>query len=159
MIKNERQYRITKSQVQEFEKALANLIESAENKQSENPLLFQVQVSALESQLNDLQEEVKEYESLISTPVGEPNVLELDALESLPLALIKARIMAKLSQKALAERLGVKEQQIQRYEANEYSSTSFSRLIEVCHALGVALKPSEKITLEVGSASTDDVDD
>jgi transcriptional regulator with XRE-family HTH domain len=156
MIKNERQYRITKAQVQEFEQALSQALESAEGKQPENSLLWQAQVSALESQLDDLQEEVREYENLISSSVDGPNVLELDSLEALPLALIKARIATKLSQKDLAERLGLKEQQIQRYEATEYASASFSRVMEICHALSITLKPSGKITLEVSAVDTED---
>jgi DNA-binding Xre family transcriptional regulator len=151
MIKNERQYRITKAQVQEFAQALAQAIDSAEGRRPDNSLLWQAQVSALESQLNDLQEEVREYENLISSPVDKPNVLEMSSLEALPLSLIKARIATKLSQKELAERLGLKEQQIQRYEATEYASASFSRVMEVCHALNVALKSPGEITLEVNA--------
>ena len=156
MIKNERQYRITKAQVQEFEQALSQMLEFAETKKQENPLLQQVQVSALESQLNDLRQEVKEYENLISSSADEPNVIELNSLEALPLALIKARIVTKLSQKDLAERLGLKEQQIQRYEVNEYTSASFSRVMEVCNALGITLEPPGKITLEVSPVNTED---
>jgi len=144
MIKNERQYHITKTQVQKFEQALSQAVELAEVKQQENPLLWEAQVSALESQLDDLKEEVREYEQLISSP--QPNVLEFDSLEALPLTLIKARIVSKLSQKELAQRLGLKEQQIQRYEATEYASVSFTRLMMIYHELSVALKPSEQTT-------------
>jgi HTH-type transcriptional regulator / antitoxin HipB len=42
------------------------------------------------------------------------------AIEDLPTTLIKARIASGLTQKDLAERIGVQEQQIQRYEANHY---------------------------------------
>jgi hypothetical protein len=57
MIKNERQYRITKAQVQRFEQALADLANCIEDKKQENLILFEAQVSALESQLDDLREE------------------------------------------------------------------------------------------------------
>lgn len=53
MIKNERQYRITKAQAQKFEQALIHLTQ-LEKTQKENPLLWQVQKEALEEQLNDL---------------------------------------------------------------------------------------------------------
>jgi transcriptional regulator with XRE-family HTH domain len=49
----------------------------------------------------------------------------------LPGALIRSRIAAGLSQKDLGERLGMKEQQIQRYEATDYSGASFSTLSAV----------------------------
>lgn len=140
MIKNERQYRITKAQVQKFEQALAELAEYPEEKKQENLLLWQVQMSALASQCDDLKAEIAEYDALTTRPADEPLVFTLDSIEALPLALIKARIAAKLSQKELAERLGLKEQQIQRYEATEYASANMARVIEVSQALGVKLQ-------------------
>jgi HTH-type transcriptional regulator / antitoxin HipB len=49
----------------------------------------------------------------------------LGSLNDLPTTLIKARIAAGLTQKDLADKIGVREQQIQRYEANHYNSASF----------------------------------
>jgi len=43
------------------------------------------------------------------------SVLELESLAELPEALIRARIAVGLTQKGLAGRLGLKEQQVQRY--------------------------------------------
>jgi ribosome-binding protein aMBF1 (putative translation factor) len=108
--------------------------------QQENPLLWQVQGDALSSQINDLQEELKEYEALTNRSPNQPAILNLRSLSELPFALIKARIAAKLSQKALADRLGIKEQQIQRYEATEYASANLSRVIEISEALGLKLE-------------------
>jgi len=62
-------------------------------------------------------------------------VISADSLERLPSALIQARIATGLSQKQLAERLGLKEQQVQRYEANDYQGASLGRLHEVVTAL------------------------
>jgi ribosome-binding protein aMBF1 (putative translation factor) len=151
MIKNERQYRITKAQAQRFEQALADLADCAEDKKQENPILFEAQRSALESQLNDLREELAEYEALTIHGNDEPLVFELNSLEALPLALIKARIATKLSQKDLAERLGFKEQQIQRYEATEYASAKLARVIEVSQALGIKLQSRAEIEVELGA--------
>ena len=140
MIKNERQYRITKAQAQKFEQALADLANCAEGQRQENPILFAAQISALQSQLDELREELTEYETLATHGNDEPLVFELNSLEALPLALIKARIAAKLSHKDLAERLGLKEQQIQRYEATEYASANLARVIEVSQILGLKLQ-------------------
>src|SRR5688572_17487504 len=87
-----------------------------------------------ESQLEELQADLAEYEALRD---GRVTVLELDSLRELPSALIRARIAARLSQKALAQRLGVKEQQIQRYEATQYAGATFERLQAVAEALDV----------------------
>jgi ribosome-binding protein aMBF1 (putative translation factor) len=148
MIKNERQYRITKAQARKFEQALADLEGCAEDEKKENPILFKAQRSALESQLDDLREELGEYEALIVHGKGEPLMFEVNSLEAVPQILIKARIAAKLSQKDLAERLGLKEQQIQRYEATEYASANLARVIEVSQALGLRLQ--SKVGVEVG---------
>ena len=151
MIKNERQYRITKAQAQRFEQALADLANYAEDKKQENPILFEAQRSALGSQLGDLREELTEYEALTIHENDEPLVFELNSLEALPLALIKARIATKLSQKDLAERLGLKEQQIQRYEATEYASANLARVIKVSQALGMKLQSRAGIEVELGA--------
>ncbi|MDQ3702081.1 MAG: helix-turn-helix transcriptional regulator, partial [Chloroflexota bacterium] len=44
-----------------------------------------------------------------------------------------------LSQKELARRLGLKEQQIQRYEARRYAGASLERVQAVADALGVQI--------------------
>ncbi|NJM76286.1 MAG: helix-turn-helix transcriptional regulator [Acaryochloridaceae cyanobacterium RU_4_10] len=120
-----------------------------EQQKQEKPILFEAQMSALESQLDDLREELAEYEALAAYANDGPLVFELNSLEALPPVLIKARIAAKLSQKDLAERLGLKEQQIQRYEATEYASANLARVIEVSQILGITLQ--SKVGIEIGA--------
>lgn len=55
--------------------------------------------------------------------------------------LIAARIIRRLSQKDLGRKLGLQEQQIQRYEAERYKSISLARLQKVARVLGVRLSP------------------
>ena len=56
-------------------------------------------------------------------------------LESLPEMLIEERMRLGFTQKQLAEKIGIKEQQIQRYEASRYQSASLRRLQEIAKAL------------------------
>ena len=70
---------------------------------------------------------------------------EYSSFDDLPVELIRARIALGYTQKKLAARVGLKEQQIQRYEETEYSTASFSRLKEIIEALGLDVK--EKIVL------------
>lgn len=56
------------------------------------------------------------------------------------LILIVARIAKKMSQRDLAWRLGVKEQQVQRYEADRYSTISLKNYERVASLLGVSLR-------------------
>lgn len=147
MIKNDRQYRITKAQAEKFESAFQALARSVPDSHV-HPMIFSAQRNALYSQMEDLREQIREYEDLKS---GRRTVLEQQSLDQLPLALIKARIAAGLSQRDMAEKVGLKEQQIQRYEATEYASASFERLKAIARALNIqvyeeillsSLKPS-----------------
>lgn len=137
MIKNNRQYRITVAEARRFEEALGEL-------RSSDPLTewSDVEASAVESQLASLRKEIEEYEQLVS---GAQRTIEVDSFSELPLGLIRARIASGLSQRDLAERLGLKSQMIQRYEATEFAGASFSRLREVADALGVRI--SQRIDL------------
>ena len=132
MIKNERQYRITKAQANGFARTLQNLRESSGPAEGVHPLIARVQEEALRSQLDDLEHEMREYESLRS---GAFQFNDLSSVAEIPTVLIKARIARGLSQKNLADRVGVKEQQIQKYEATDYASASLSRVKEVASAL------------------------
>ena len=102
-----------------------------------HPRLLRAELEAMESQLADLREELEEYEQLKSADLSVISVATFDELAD---GLIKARIAAGLSQRALAQRLEIKEQQIQRYEAERYASASYRRLCEVERALGVRIE-------------------
>lgn len=135
MIKNERQYRITRAQAEKFERALREL-ENKKERAEVHPRLQTAQADALRSQLEDLRSELHEYDDLRN---GTVDAFELSSLDELPRALIRARVALGLSQKDLAHRLTLKEQQIQRYEANEYAGASLTRINEVIQALGIKL--------------------
>jgi ribosome-binding protein aMBF1 (putative translation factor) len=92
--------------------------------------------------LQDLEAELHEYETL---KTGGPKILELGALEELPKVLIQARIAAGLTQEDLAARLGVKPQQIQRYEASDYQTASFARLSEIARLLGLRVRETVEL--------------
>ena len=132
MIKNERQYRITKAQADRFSQTLLNLEQSPPGVDGVHPLIVKAQQDAVKSQLADLESELREYESL---KTGDFQLDQLNVVAVLPVVLIKARIAQGLSQKELAERIGLKEQQIQRYEATDYASASLARINEVARAL------------------------
>jgi transcriptional regulator with XRE-family HTH domain len=138
MIKTERQYQVTKAQAEKFEAALRH----AEARSYPDPLLAQLERDALRSQFEELRDQLAEYDRLRSGSVRE---ISVDTLDQLPQALIKARIAAGLSQKDLADRLGLKEQQVQRYEATDYSTAGLSRVGEVVKALGSVIQ--SKVTI------------
>jgi transcriptional regulator with XRE-family HTH domain len=136
MIKNDRQYRLTKAQVRQFTDALAGLKQSRPL-QNVDPQLVEVQRRAMESQLEEMAGDLKEYEDL---KTGNVSVFEAQSLADLPCLLVKARIARGTTQKELAERLDLKEQQIQRWEANDYHGASLESLKSIAEALGVVLR-------------------
>lgn len=147
MIKNERQYRITKARAQQFAQVISHLNAYPEKSAYLHPILRKAEQNALVGQLESLQQELREYEALSN---GQQQSFQLDSFEEFPRALIKARIAAGLSQKELAGRLGLKEQQIQRYEATEYASASMARVGAVIQALGLTVR--EEVSLADRSA-------
>ena len=134
MIKNERQYRITKAMAARFQNNLTGLKQRPDADGGVPPLIAKAQEEALTSQLADLENELLEYESL---KAGKFRLDSLKVVADLPSVLIKARIAQGLSQKELAERIGLKEQQIQRYEATDYASANLARIQEVASAFNV----------------------
>ena len=134
MITNERQYRITRNKVGRFLRALEEFDAKGDERAGVHPWLVRAEREALEGQLASLQKELEDYEQLKSASVSD---IEVDSIDELAEGLIKARIAAGLSQRELAERLDLKAQQIQRYEAERYASASYRRLCEVAHAVGL----------------------
>ncbi len=64
MIENEQQYIITKTLARKFEQSLIKIAKKLEDTKPKNYLLWEVKKSALESQLNDFQQEIENYELL-----------------------------------------------------------------------------------------------
>ena len=139
MIKNERQYRITKAQAAKLEAALESFSAQSAGDRKTHPRLVKAQADALRSQLESLRGELREYENM---KTGETPPPDLSYVSVDPRDLIRARIASGLSQKELAEKLGMPEQQIQRYEATEYEAVSLARIIEIAKALQTARPPS-----------------
>lgn len=131
MIKNNRQYRITKVRALEFEEALASMPRPGTDTELS---LDEIERNATAGQLETLKAEIEEYEELLA---GQFKRFEVHSFAELPRALIRARISSRLSQKELAEKLGMKEQQVQRYEATDYEAASLATLKRVVEALGI----------------------
>ena len=132
MIKNERQYLVTKAQADRFRKTLESLRRRSGESTELHPRIAQAQEDAVNSQLADLERELREYEALKE---GDFSLEELNVISGIATNLIKARIAQGLTHRELAQRVGIKEQQIQRYEATNYEAANLSRLQAVASAL------------------------
>lgn len=137
MIFNERQYITTKARINEFGKAIAKLESSEDSPDPNQKLRKQVHLDALNSQLEELQEEIAEYEAL---KTGEIKGVTINSFEEWPEVLIKARIARGWSQEQFANILEVHPQQIQRDESTRYTGASLKKIIAIQKALGITVK-------------------
>lgn len=129
MIKNQKQAAITRKKIDEFIEAKTEL----EKKKAEyNPLKYKLAENSLNGIIADLQSQLKDYESLVNENY---HCLILKKIEDIPNILIAARLALKMSQKDLAEKIGIQEQAIQRYETTDYEGASWTRIVEVVLAL------------------------
>lgn len=148
MITNERQYKITKQQLLKLNRALKDFNAKEVEQRVGSKILAEAELNALKSEIEILSAQLKEYELLRS---GKITQLKAANLADLPRILIRARIAQGLTQRELAERVGLKEQQIQRYESEEYAKANLQRLQVIAEALN--LRRQVKITCTIGHPS------
>ena len=130
MIYSDKQRRISTREIGNLKQALS----AAQAREGGEAWLRKAEQDALRSEISKLEADVTEYDML---KAGEIAFGKSFALEGLPKILVQARVATGMSQTGLAGALGLKPQQIQRYEATEYQGASLARLIEVSRVLGV----------------------
>ena len=133
MITNERQYAITRAAVARFAEALDALDQRTELPTAQRDF----ERSGIRAQLDDLRAELAHFEALRDGHVRE---VPIRSLLDVPRALIRARVAAGLTQKQLAERLGVREQQVQQDEATQYAGAGLERIHAIAAVLGVTFR-------------------
>lgn len=142
MIKDENQYKFSQQIASEFEKSIAAM-DRDENRKINDPDGWEIIRGSLKCHLDKLRSEIAEYERLTSHDRLQPIVLTLDDIDDLSQILIKARMAAKLSQKELADLSGLTEEQICRYEDNDYQDASFLEVKFVLDALDIRVQKAE----------------
>ena len=132
VIPHEKAYQHTKSTVEGFKTFVADYRAHPERSKLSSQKR-QMVIEAHESLIEEWSEQMREYEQLKAGAA----TLSLRSLADLPTLLVKARLAAGLSQKQLAEKLGLKPQQVSRYEKTGYRGVSLARAEEIADALGV----------------------
>ena len=139
-ILNQRDLKSVRSRLTQLQAALGNEAVFDELASGLSSEIAAARRRALEAEAAKLSEDIEAYEKLQSSSGDSPE-LATDDLGLLP---IIGRIARKLSQRELAELLGVSEQQIQRYEATEYESVSYARILDIAEALRAAVRESKR---------------
>ncbi len=141
MIKNEKQYKITRTRLREFE----NSLKTCKEGKYPNPQIKKAVLGSLQVQINDFKKEVQEYEKIKNKKLPR---FAIASFNDLPEVLIRSRISHGYTQKQLAKKLKMPEQQIQRYESENYQRVSFETLLRVCKELKVDLDKGTKVRVQ-----------
>jgi DNA-binding Xre family transcriptional regulator len=130
MIKNEKQYNITRKKLQEFNESILK------KQSSPTPLPAKERLILVSLQLMQEQfvNEIEAYERLRS---NRDDFLEERRIDELPDLLIEFKIHSRMTQKEFSQKVGMKEQQLQRYEAENFQGISFKNLLKILHAIGL----------------------
>ncbi|KAA6335585.1 hypothetical protein EZS27_016195 [termite gut metagenome] len=134
MIKNKKQYA---SVLKEVEILKDNIHDTEEVLKKEDNVSLKLQLSTFKKGLKKLSKEIEEFECLTS---GELSALEFNsAKDDMNKAIISFRIASQLTQKELAEKMYIQEQQIQRYEQSDYLTAGFERILQLLEVLDVQM--------------------
>ena len=143
VITNERQYKVTKTQYAKLQEGVNEFDLEEATERIGSKILAKAELNGLESEVEILETQLQEYESLKS---GAITNFQANSLDELPIMLIRARIAQQLSQRELGDLVGLKEQQIQRYESEQYASASLRRLREIANALKLSIMEIAEIS-------------
>jgi HTH-type transcriptional regulator/antitoxin HigA len=134
VILNERDAREARATVTEFERALSS-------EKTFEPIIAGLPLPVVNSFRKAIKGHRDELSALLGAyeiaKSGDHSELKRRAGNDPGLSLIVARIAQGLTQKELARKLGLKEQQIQRYEADRYSSISIANFERIASVLNV----------------------
>lgn len=146
MITTDTQYTVTAKKLSKLQDTMGVL--AMQN--DANPFA-KAQRRSLQELSDALRTELTEYDELKSGKVSE---LTVGTLADLPKTLIKARIARGLNQSQLAELLGTRPQQVQRWENDEYSNVGFTALKSIADALNLDVQPRVRLLAEQPVAPT-----
>lgn len=136
MIKNKKQYTALIKEVEILNDHINDLEKLSLSDKNIKPEL-KLQLNDFKRLLKKYEQDIKEYEHLTS-----PNlkVLEFDSSKNdMNKAIMSFRIASQYTQKRIAELMYIQEQQIQRYEQQDYLSAGFERILQLLEALGVQI--------------------
>ncbi len=134
MIRNDKEYKEAVSRIREEKDRLAKQSEELE-KTGLGPDEIKRVLDPVRSFHEQLAEEVRSYERLCRGDFD-----EISNFRGLGQLLVSVRIARGLTQRALAERLGVHESQVSRDERNEYHGVTMDRASRILEAIGVEIR-------------------
>jgi DNA-binding Xre family transcriptional regulator len=130
MIKNEKQYKITKKKLAVLHQKIAEMNSEGDRLS----LTRQLVLNSLLDMSGDMEIEIAEYDLLKK---NKTKILKSRSLYELPSLITEYKIASGLTQKEFSKKIGMKEQQFQRYEAENFQGISFKNLLKILQAIGL----------------------
>lgn len=137
MLRNEKQYKSAKVALQKWltnREILKRRVAAGE----QPAWLVEEETFAIEQTIKQLQTDVEEYEETVSGKKEPPPAVAF--AEQLPSLLIRWRLHRNWTQRQLAERVGMHENLIQKYESENYGCVSLKTITKIA----IALQEDEK---------------
>ena len=136
MIRTEEEYQAALARVEDEEQAL---VEERERllAQGISPEHADIALEPYKAFRMQFLDEIEEYEKL-----RRGHIDDVENLGGLGRRLVLLRLYRRMTQKELAERLGVSIQQVSRDEKNEYHNAGTDKIQRVLEALGVVMRSS-----------------
>ncbi len=134
MIKNHRQYLIAVKKLRRLAVIRARI-----SMRPSGPLNIRSRdedLATVDKLAVQLESEITEYDTLVKTTMHIPELALVDQLAS---QMMRARIALGWSQKRLAEKSGMRREQIWRYEGNDYRNATLETVMKVSAALASGL--------------------
>lgn len=138
MIRNGRERAVTRSWVAKLEDAVARMDPGPQGGMDR---ILEAERTGMQSRADEMRRDVAEYDALVS---GRMPAVDAGDLEGLPETLIKARICLGMTQRELAERMGMREEQVRRHEEAGYESAGCALLLEARAALLPGAAPAAR---------------
>ena len=133
MIKNEKQYKITRNKLAEVQEEIVRIKAGYDEGLPAKEKLILVSLEMMKSQMES---EITEYDFLKKKSTG---YLKARRISDLPSVIIEYKIHSGMTQKEFSRKIGMKEQQLQRYEAEDFRSISFKNLLKILQVIGLEI--------------------
>lgn len=151
MIKNNKQLTKAKDSYKNYDKFIEQELEDLK-KSGAHSVEIELRYNILNAQKEKLRLEIQEYENLLIC-----DEISIQDIYDLPNSIIKARLRTGFSQKDLAQKIDVAEQQIQRYEAQGYNKANLERVVQIIDALEMEVSMSFKPRIKTKIISLEDL--
>ncbi|WP_319502141.1 helix-turn-helix transcriptional regulator [uncultured Draconibacterium sp.] len=139
MIRSNSQYKKAKEKLKEFDSLIEKEISLLKD-EGRHPVEIEMSANLMSAQRDKLSLEAAEYEELLNC-----KEIAISSMREFPKAIVKARIKAGYTQGDLAKKIEIAEQQIQRYEIQDYNKANLERVVQIVDALdmnvSIILKP------------------